>query len=83
MPLSVSEKRFKHFTVNFMIDLFSFINTHKEICINVMVIMDCFSKYIMFMFIWKINAVSVDYIWFIKFYQENDAFDFIVLNCNS
>ena len=60
MPLSVSEKRFKYFMIDFVIDLPSFINTHKKICINVMIIMNCFLKYIMFMSMQKINAVSVN-----------------------
>ena len=60
MPLPVPEKRFKHFTVDFVINLPSFINAHREVCINVMVIVDCFLKYATFMFIQKINAVSVD-----------------------
>ena len=62
MPLPVPEKRFKHFTVDFVISLFSFINVYEKVCINVMIIVNHFLKYIMFMFIWKINAVSVDHI---------------------
>ena len=78
MPLPVPEERFKHFTVNFMISLPSFINAHREICINVMIIMNCFSKYTTFVFMQKIDAVSVNYIWFTEFYQKNSAFNSIV-----
>ena len=82
MPLPVPEKRFKHFTVDFIINLPSFINIHEEICINVMIIMNCFSKYTTFIFIQKIDTVSVDYIWLTKFYWENSAPDFIVSDYN-
>ena len=78
MPLPVPEKKFKHFTVNFVTGLPSFINAHGEIYINVMIIMDCFLKYTIFVPIWKIDAVSVDCIWLTEFYQENGALDFIV-----
>ena len=83
MPLSVSEKRFKHFMINFVISLPSFINIHREVCINVMIIINCFLKYTTFVFMQKINAVSINHIWLIKFYQKNGASNFIVLNCDS
>ena len=78
MPLPVSEEKFKHLTVDFITSLPSFTNIHGKVCINVMIIMDYFSKYTIFMFMWKINAVSVDHTWLTKFYQENGAPDFIV-----
>ena len=83
MSLPVPEEKFKHFTVDFITGLPSFINAHREICINVIVIMDHFSKYVMFVPMQKINAVSVNHTWLTEFYQENDAPDFIVLNYDS
>ena len=83
MPLPVPEKRFKHFTVDFVISLPSFINAHREVCINVMIIVDCFSKYATFMPMQKIDAVSVSCTWLTEFYQENGASDFIILNYGS
>ena len=68
MPLPVPEERFKHLTVDFVISLPLFINAHREICINVMIIVNCFSKYTTFVFMQKIDAVSVNCIWFMKFY---------------
>ena len=62
MSLPVPEERFKHFTVNFIIGLPSFINAHRKICINVMIIMNCFLKYTTFMLIQKIDAVNVSHI---------------------
>ena len=47
-----------------------------------MIIVNCFSKYIMFMPMWKIDAVSVDCIWLTEFYWENDAPNFIVSDCD-
>ena len=78
MPLPVLKEKFKHFTVDFITDLLSFINTHKKICINVMIIVNCFLKYVTFVFMQKIDAVSVNCIWFMKFYQKNSVSDFIV-----
>ena len=78
MPLPVPEKRFKYFTVDTIINLSLFINIHKKICINVMIIVNCFLKYIIFIPIQKINAVSINHTWLTEFYQENDAFDSIV-----
>ena len=83
MPLSAFEERFKHFTVDFVTDLLSFINIYKEVYINVMIIMNHFLKYTTFMLIWKIDAVSVGCIWLTEFYQENGAPDFIVSDCDS
>ena len=80
MPLPVPEEKFKHLTVDFITDLPSFINVYEKICINVMIIVKCFLKYATFMFMWKINVVSIDCTWLIEFYQENSASDFIVLN---
>ena len=68
MSLLVLKERFKHFTVDFITDLSSFINAHREICINVMVIVNHFSKYATFMLMWKINAVSVGCTWLTEFY---------------
>ena len=82
MSLPVFEKRFKYFTVNFITDLLSFINAHREVCINVMIIVNCFSKYATFVPMQKINAVSVNHIWLTEFYQKNDASDFIVSDCD-
>ena len=82
MPLPVSEKRFKHLTIDFVTGLPSFINTHRKVCTNVIIIMNHFSKYTTFVFMWKIDAVSVDCIWLTEFYWENNALDFIILNCN-
>ena len=48
MPLPVPEERFKHLMVDFVTSLPPSTNTHREVCTNVMVIVDCFSKYIMF-----------------------------------
>ena len=81
MPLPVPEERFKHFTVDFMISLFSFTNVYEEVCTNVMIIVNCFSKYITFVPMWKIDAVSVDHIWLTEFYWENGAPDSIVSDC--
>ena len=78
MPLLVSKERFKHFMIDFMTGLPSFINAYREICIIIIIIVNCFSKYATFMFMQKINAVSVDCIWLTEFYQENDASNFIV-----
>ena len=83
MPLSVPEKRFKHFTVDFITGLPSFINAHREVCINVMIIVDCFFKYIMFVPMQKINAVSVSHTWLTEFYWENGVPDFIISDCGS
>ena len=83
MPLPVSKKRFKHFTVDFIINLPLFINIYEKICINVMIIVNCFLKYVTFMSMWKINAVSVDCTWFMKFYWENGAPDSIVSDYDS
>ena len=60
MPLPVPEEKFKHFTIDFITNLPSFINAHKEVCINVMIIVNHFLKYTIFMFMQKINAVSVN-----------------------
>ena len=81
MSLSVLKERFKHFTVDFITDLPSFINVHEKVCINVMIIINCFSKYATFVFMWKIDAVSVSHTWLMEFYWENGAPDSIVLNC--
>ena len=62
MLLPVSEEKFKHFTVDFVTGLPSFINVYREAYINVMIIVDYFSKYATFVFMQKIDAVSVDYI---------------------
>ena len=78
MPLPVPEKRFKHFMVNFVTGLSSFINAHRKVCTNVMIIVNHFSKYVTFMSIWKINAVSVNCTWFTEFYWENGVSNFIV-----
>ena len=81
MPLSVSEKRFKYFTVDFVTDLLLFINTHREVYINVIIIVDCFFKYATFVPMWKIDGVSVGHTWLTEFYWENGASDFIVSDC--
>ena len=83
MPLPVLKERFKHFTVDFVISLPSFINVHKEICINVMIIVNCFLKYTTFVPMQKIDAVSVNHTWLTEFYQENSAFDSIVSDYDS
>ena len=80
MPLPVPEKRFKHLMIDFVTGLPSFTNAHREVYTNVMVIMNCFSKYAMFVPMWKIDAVSVGCIWLTEFYWENDAPDSIVSN---
>ena len=48
-----------------------------------MVIVNCFSKYVMFVFMWKIDAVSVGCTWLTEFYWENGAPDSIVSDCGS
>ena len=68
MPLPVPEKKFKHFMIDFITSLPSSINIHEEVCINVMIIMNCFSKYITFVPMQKIDAVSVDHTWLTEFY---------------
>ena len=83
IPLPVSEKRFKHFTVDFVISLPSFINAHREVYINIMIIVNHFSKYATFIFMWKINVVSVGHTWLTEFYWENGAPDFIVSDYDS
>ena len=46
-----------------------------------MVIVDCFLKYAMFVFMRKIDAVSVGRTWLMEFYWENSAPDSIVSDC--
>ena len=62
MFLPVPEERFKYFTVDFITDLSLFINAYREICINVMIIVNYFLKYTTFMFMQKINVVNVNHI---------------------
>ena len=48
-----------------------------------MIIINHFSKYVTFVFMQKIDAVSVDCNWFTEFYQENSALDSIVSDHDS
>ena len=81
MPLPVLKERFKHLTVDFITGLPLFINAHGKVCINVMVIVNYFFKYVMFVPMWKIDAISVGHTWFTEFYWENGASNFIVFDC--
>ena len=83
ISLPVPEERFKHFTVDFITSLPSSTNAYREVCINMMIIVNHFFKYATFIPMWKIDAVSVDCTWLTKFYWENGAPDFIISDYSS